>query len=314
MRMRRTDFIHILIGSATLIPAILGVLLYAPRVAAPPAHLPEDILAAPVAQTEPSPQTEAFIQTESTETTTAVTTDAWAQTEPVTTVSTEPPVFMDYTAEELRQFPGGKVLNRPLPTNLIDGCFTVSPMPDDIFERMNGVSYQINDSITRSDLSYMRVLHYTPDGTIQIGEMVINKAIADEVCEIFRALFDAQYPIERMLLIDEYDGDDEASMADNNSSCFNYRTMPGSKTLSRHALGLAVDINPLYNPYLTRDAKGNRKVMPAEAKSYADRTADFPMKIDENDLCYQLFTEHGFTWGGSWEKTPDYQHFEKAIS
>ncbi len=309
--MRRTDFIHILIGSATLIPAFLAVMLYAPRVSAPYTRLPEPVIAEPVAQIAAQSALPAETTTAAEITTTAAVTEQTEQTEPAATVSTEPPIVMEYTAEELRMFPGGKELNRPLPDELIDGCFTVSPMPDDVFSRMNGISYQVNDKITRSDLSYLRVLHYTPDDTIQIGEMVLNKAIADDVCEIFRELFDARYPIGNMVLIDEYGGDEAASMAENNCFCFNYRVVNGSKTLSKHAMGLAVDINPVYNPDITNNAKGAAVVTPKQSKAYADRIADFPMKIDENDLCYQLFTEHGFTWGGSWSKSKDYQHFEK---
>ena len=79
--------------------------------------------------------------------------------------------------------------------------------------------------------------------------------------------------------------------------------------VSKHGLGLAVDINTLYNPY-TKVVDGERIVEPANGEPYLDRTADFPYKIDENDLCYKLFTEHGFEWGGAWEDRKDYQHFE----
>ena len=114
-------------------------------------------------------------------------------------------------------------------------------------------------------------------------------------------------------MIDEYDGDDLASMEDNNTSCFNYRPVEGTSSLSKHALGLAIDINPFYNPYITYNKDGSEKISPANASVYADRTASFPYKIDENDLCYQLFKEHGFTWGGHWNSCKDYQHFQKVV-
>lgn len=102
------------------------------------------------------------------------------------------------------------------------------------------------------------------------------------------------------------------SMEDNNTSCFNYRVVDGTSSLSKHAYGMAIDINPLYNPYVTYP-KGKRRVSPAAGAVYADRNKDFPYKIDKNDLCYQLFTEHGFTWGGSWKTMKDYQHFQKSL-
>ena len=105
-------------------------------------------------------------------------------------------------------------------------------------------------------------------------------------------------------------GDDSASMAANNTSAFNYRTIAGSTVLSQHARGLAVDVNPLCNPYITRSSDGTERISPAGAAPYADRTADFPMKITQDDLCCRLFLAHGFTWGGSWSNPKDYQHFE----
>lgn len=162
------------------------------------------------------------------------------------------------------------------------------------------------------DLRYLHVLYIDFQGLPQAGEIICNKAIAQDLAEIFYELYLAEYPIERIRLIDEYDGDDTVSMEDNNTSCFNYRVVDGTSSLSKHAYGMAIDINPLYNPYVTYP-KGKRRVSPAAGAVYADRNKDFPYKIDKNDLCYQLFTEHGFTWGGSWKTMKDYQHFQKSL-
>ena len=107
-------------------------------------------------------------------------------------------------------------------------------------------------------------------------------------------------------------GDDTASMEDNNTSCFNYRVVDGTTKLSKHAYGLAIDINPFYNPYVVPQSDGSTYISPKGSEAYTDRSADFPYKIDENDLCYRLFKEHGFTWGGNWNSCKDYQHFQKA--
>jgi hypothetical protein len=140
-----------------------------------------------------------------------------------------------------------------------------------------------------------------------MGEMVCNAAIAQDLLDIFRELYLAKYPIRSIRLVDDFDGSDEDSMRADNTSCFNYRTVPGQKKLSRHAMGMAVDVNPLENPYI--DTRG--AVHPAEGAPYVDRTQDFPHKIDREDLCYKLFREHGFSWGGAWTRSKDYQHFEK---
>ncbi len=190
--------------------------------------------------------------------------------------------------------------------------FYVSEIPDDIFEKMQGKSYKADCTVPREDLRYVHVLHMGFDGETKEGELVVNKAIADDVCDIFEKLYEADYPIEKIRLIDEYDADDEASMSDNNSSAFNFRFISHTTKISKHGLGMAVDINTLYNPYV-KTVDGKRSIEPANAADYVDRSVDFPHKIDHEDLCYQLFTEHGFTWGGDWQHSKDYQHFEKDL-
>ena len=123
-------------------------------------------------------------------------------------------------------------------------------------------------------------------------------------------LYDAKYQIEKIKLIDDYDANDDKSMADNNSSAFCYRVVDGTDVLSDHSYGMAVDINPLYNPYV-RTEYGDRNILPVNATEYADRTKDFAHKIEKGDICYNAFIKRGFKWGGEWEGTVDYQHFYK---
>lgn len=194
----------------------------------------------------------------------------------------------------------------------IDKCFVAEMIDDDIFKRIWKKSYKADCTIPRTELRYVKVLHYTLDGKIQLGELVCNKSIARDLVEIFHALFDAKYPIERMVLIDDYDAQDELSMTNNNTSCFNFRFVSGTKKLSSHSRGLAIDINTLYNPCVKRRKDGTLRIEPKAGKPYADRTKAFRYKITRNDLCYKLFMKHGFTWGGDWARTKDYQHFEKT--
>ena len=192
----------------------------------------------------------------------------------------------------------------------IDKCFAAEPIPDGVWQRMQGKTYKENPYIQRDDLRHIRALHWDYDEQMHVGEMIVNKIIADRVARILRQLFDAKYPIQRMLLPDVYGADDEKQMRDNNSSCFCFRTIAGSTKLSKHARGLAIDINTLYNPYVKVRNNGTRYIQPATAKPYCDRTRDFPYKIDHNDICFKLFTEAGFEWGGDWTTRKDYQHFE----
>jgi hypothetical protein len=191
-------------------------------------------------------------------------------------------------------------------------AFTAVPIDEAVLARIQGVSYKSGSSLPLDKLRYLRIPHYPMiHGDIVLGEMICNASIADDLLEIFRALFLRHYPIASLRLIDDFGGDDDASMRANNSSCFNDRPKSWSRTeKSKHALGLAVDINPFYNP-LVRVRGGVMRVYPAESKAFADRTQVFDYKITKSDLCYKEFTSRGFRWGGSWRSSQDYQHFEK---
>jgi hypothetical protein len=192
----------------------------------------------------------------------------------------------------------------------LNKCFFYVSISDDVFARMEGKSFKKDCTTKRSELRYVKVLYYGFDKKTHVGELVVNKAIAKDVVGIFQDLYKAKYRIEKMKLIDDYDADDNKSMADNNTSSFNFRHVEGSKALSQHAYGRAIDINPKYNPYIVT-IKGKRKVEPPNGKKYADRSIDLPYIIHKNDVCYKAFVKRGFDWGGSWRPDPDYQHFAK---
>ena len=213
--------------------------------------------------------------------------------------------------------------------------FFYQPLSEAVIARITGFSYPVFESavptlalkavnvisdeeipaVSYEDLRYMNVLYYDFNGEVQTGELICHKGIAQDLLEIFYELYRNEYQIEKIRLIDEYGGDDTASMEDNNTSCFNYRLVDGTSSLSRHALGCAIDINPFYNPYVVfnKNGSGETYISPQGSEPYADRSKDFPYKIDENDLCYKLFKEHGFTWGGDWNSSKDYQHFQKVV-
>ena len=188
--------------------------------------------------------------------------------------------------------------------------FRQEEISDIVFARIDGKSFKREGSILREDLRYLRVLHYNKERVVLEGELICHKDIAGDLLSIFRELYKARYPIERMVLVDEYGADDEASMCANNTSVFNYRRASGMSRLSSHSRGMAIDINPLYNP-LVKYREGRTRVWPSTATPYVDRTKDFPYKIVRGDLCYRLFRKYGFSWGGDWKSSKDYQHFEK---
>ena len=188
-----------------------------------------------------------------------------------------------------------------------EAFFYTEEISDETFARMWTRSFKEYCTLDRGDLRYIRCLHKDINGNIKVGELVMHKVVADTVCGIFRQLYDAAYPIESMILIDEFNADDETSIMFNNTSAFNYRTVDNTDQISNHAYGLAIDINPYYNVYYI---PSENYIFPPEGWAFLDREADFPYKLMPGDLCYNLFIEAGFEWGGWWTYNTDYQHFQ----
>lgn len=209
-----------------------------------------------------------------------------------------------------------EILNTALPYEIeassetFSPVFSKEPISEEIYKRMlgNSIPTASKDKVDTTSLSYLKISYIGFDGLPHIGEMVSHVRLADEILDIFRKLYEIKYPIEKIKLIDEYNANDELSMSDNNTSCFCYRVVSGTSYLSNHSLGTAIDINPLYNPYVA-----NGKVSPASAYVYADRSANKEYQINKNDALYKIFIDKGWTWGGDWNGKKDYQHFEKKI-
>ena len=158
-----------------------------------------------------------------------------------------------------------------------------------------------------AQLAYLRLSHYGSDGAVHEGELIVHRELAVEVLQIFRALFEQKFPIEKMRLIDDYQGDDDRSMADNNTSGFNCRRVAGKPLVfSRHSHGRAIDINPLLNPMVLAGT-----VSPPAGAKYANRARRVPGLLRQGDRAVREFTRRGWTWGGTWVSMKDYQHFEK---
>ena len=169
--------------------------------------------------------------------------------------------------------------------------------------RAGHTTRQTNGSRTEMlQLDTLRVQYVNEDGHTCHGTIICNSAIARDLRDIFQKLYEARYPIHSIRPISEYGNDDERSMEANNTSCYcPRRTKNGG--LSRHARGMAIDINPLWNPCIHISDKHAGEIEP--------RTARRSHVIDKDDLCYRLFIQHGFKWGGAWRSLKDYQHFEK---
>ncbi len=155
------------------------------------------------------------------------------------------------------------------------------------------------------DLSLLKMRYWNFNGRAVTGQMVINSKVVDDVVAAFEGLFNIRFPIERMALVDEYEGDDKAAMRANVTSGFNCRFVDGTDNWSNHAFGLAIDINPLINPWAR---EGN--VLPLEGTKYANREHPIPGMINLGDRPIAIFGDLGWTWGGVWTSA-DYMHFSQ---
>ena len=135
------------------------------------------------------------------------------------------------------------------------------------------------------------------------GQMIVMDVLADQVQEIFDELLARRFPLQQARPMEEFNGDDQASMQANNSSSFNGRAMTGGSQWSKHAYGAAIDINPQQNPYLSHGT-----YLPGNASDYLKRE---PLRPGMAEEVKDIFYRHGFlVWGGNWHEPIDYQHFE----
>lgn len=211
--------------------------------------------------------------------------------------------------------PATEIDNGNLPLYFTSNTINVG---DSVYNRIYGKTYVENPHVALSDLRYLKMLHYNFDGNVQVGEMIVNKEIADSTLSVFKSLFSSKYQIRQMHLADDFwyiDSltTDDVCMLVDNTSCFNYRVVQGTSKVSNHAKGLAIDINPHENPYAKAVGDGTYSIIKPQlyAEGYMTDRESKAHAITTNDLAYQLFTANGFTWGGSWTSVKDYQHFER---
>jgi len=159
-------------------------------------------------------------------------------------------------------------------------------------------------SSVKNKLDLVTVKYYGFDGKLHQGQIIVNREIAKDVVEIFKVIEETKFPVQKVIPIAEYKWSDEKSMNDNNTSSFNYRFISGSRILSMHANGTAIDINPKQNPYVK-----NGTSIPAGS----EYKLNVKGTIEPGSKIVKAFKERGWIWGGDWESLKDYQHFQKKI-
>jgi poly-gamma-glutamate synthesis protein (capsule biosynthesis protein) len=180
----------------------------------------------------------------------------------------------------------------------------IHPISDDVRARMTNKSWRDDPRCPRfEELAYLEVAHVTMDGGVAQGEIVVAAALAPRAIDLFRRLYQLGFPIRQLRLVDDYEASDDASMSADNSSAFNFRVIAGTTNLSQHALGRAIDINPVENPWRKPD-----RIVPREGEVFADRTQLRPGMIVRPGPVTAVFDELGWEWGGDWRHAFDDHH------
>lgn len=194
--------------------------------------------------------------------------------------------------------------------------WTISEISTATRARMDGRSMRPGCPVSFDELRYLTASYWDFEGVPRIGELVVHRTVAEDVITTLRSLFDSRFPIRKMVLVDDYgpapdplDGaSDFISIEDDNTSAFNCRRRSGSQTqYSQHSYGLAIDINPIENPYVSRD----RTAHPA-SRPFLDRSNAGPGVILEGGPVVAAFDRIGWGWGGRWSEPKDFQHFSST--
>jgi hypothetical protein len=178
-----------------------------------------------------------------------------------------------------------------------------SPITPDLARRITPTSWRAGCPVPLSSLRYLHLSHMGFDGSERRGELIVHADVAGRVIMAFKLMWDAGFPIERMRLVDDYGGDDERSMAANNTSGFNCRRVAGTSSWSEHAYGRAIDLNPVQNPYVSGSV-----VAPSAGRAYLDRSNVRPGMVVRGGPALDAFSRIGWRWGGDWRTAKDYQH------
>ena len=186
--------------------------------------------------------------------------------------------------------------------------FEAQPLPPSARQAMNGTAWRPGCPVSLDDLRTIRLRFWGFDGAAQEGTLVVHADAVATMRGVFAELHAARWPIRQMRPIEEFGGDDDASMDADNTSAFNCRPSAGaSSRWSEHAYGRAIDINPRENPYVS-----SRGVEPKAGEAFLDRTRAQPGLIDARSVVVSAFDRAGWGWGGRWSSSKDYQHFSST--
>lgn len=181
---------------------------------------------------------------------------------------------------------------------------------------IDGDSWRKGCPVRLNDLRYIQVSYRDFQAKTQTGELVMHKDVAKDIVAIFKELYRLDYPIWQMGLVSDFSSSDYQSIEADNTSAFNCRKVTEGQKWSKHAYGLAIDINPIENPYLKKGKHSSHK----KSLKYEKRVHQNPTDphdralLLKDDKATQVFIKHGWEWGGDWKHIKDYQHFQKKVT
>ena len=183
----------------------------------------------------------------------------------------------------------------------------VSRIDADLRARMKGVSWRPGCPVGLDDLRLLELDYWNYDGHVKRGRLIVHERAARRIKGVFARLFEIHFPIRRLVLADEYGADDDRLLRANVTSAFNCRFVAGTTRWSMHAFGLAIDVNPVQNPYVA-----GSHVSPPAGADYLDRSRRAKGMIHAGDRVVRAFAAAGWEWGGYWTYPKDYQHFSST--
>ncbi len=187
-------------------------------------------------------------------------------------------------------------LEHPIDPLVVDSALTLR-------EALDGLDPDCPQTI-KNNQALLDVVYYSTDGLIHKGQIIIDQRLEEDVRKVFKVIFKERFPIVSVIPMSQFRWSDTDSMAQNNTSGFNYRQVTGGKKLSNHSFGFAIDMNPFFNPYIKE-----KVILPFDAVYDLKQCGT----LSADHIVVKIFLKLGWTWGGNWKTLKDYQHFEKVI-
>jgi len=188
---------------------------------------------------------------------------------------------------------------------MIPGLIVDSNLTKEVAKAQNPLLLCPKEILSKQVLVPVR--YWSFDDQLHQGQIVAHQKLVKDIIQVFEVIEREKFPVQSVIPASDprFRWNDETMMDHNNTSCFNYRAIAGTTTLSYHASGCAIDINPRLNPYINKQGIIN----PAGA-TYNHNT---PGTITQNSFLVARFDSLGWEWGGRWKKSKDWQHFQKTL-